>query len=188
MHPPWRFPGNKQAGVCENPQGVLIDQISGQYHYSGVWLNEETICRMNLSVFGDADGEEWKRFSYDPKTVKLEDFGQFFFLEQGFPAPNRQGRPRLFLAVWAPKQPLSLPINVVVFYSPNTGGGYPADTYPYASAYPYRYRLRDEAKANQTPCSQQAPVKDLFQPYPRRGHQLCAGRLQDHLPVDRRGT
>jgi hypothetical protein len=157
-----------EAGVCDNPRGVLATPDGqGAYRYRDLYLNDETICRLNLSVFGDPESEEWKRLSYESHLVILKNFGQFLFLEQGFPAPNRQGRPRLLLAVWAPSKPLGTPVNVIVFYSPNTAAdvGYPADSYPYAESYPYRFRLRTDEKMT-TPCSTSGRVRDLIQPYP----------------------
>jgi hypothetical protein len=168
------YPPGTTVGICENAGGVLMEAAGSDYKYSGVWLNDESMSCLSDPVFGDPNAKEWTRLNHQTIGVPIARHGQLMFVEFGYPAPNGSGRPKLLAAVWAPSKQLTPPINAVVFYSPNTGEGYPADRYPYASAYPYRLRLLNGYAGKA--CSQAAPVSDLIQPYTALGTQyLIAG-------------
>jgi hypothetical protein len=163
------YPPGTNVRICENANGALLEATGNGYKYRGVWLNDESMFRLADPVFGNPDAKEWNRLNHENVLVPLSRHGQFVFLEFGYPPPNGNGRPRLLIAAWAPLKQLTPPINVIVFFSPNTGGGYPADSYPFTSAYPYRLRiLKDYASK---PCSQSAPIDTIIQPYTGLGIQ-----------------
>jgi hypothetical protein len=142
-----------------NPAGALLESHSGSLTYRGHWLENTLIGRLADPIFGKPDADGWDRFGNDKRSLAAKDFGTFALLEFGFPAPNMAGRPRYLVGVWYPNKPLGETADVNVFFSPNTGDGYPPDAYPYAKAYPYQTKPRKGA------ASAKFKLEDVDQPY-----------------------
>jgi len=142
-----------------NPVATLIEARGADFAYRGLWLDKLYLARLSDPIGGTKTAVDWKRFAHEKPTLAAKDSGTFAVLEFGFPAPNVTGRPRFLVGVWYPNSQLGDVADVNVFFSPNTGPPYPADSYPFAKGYPYEMLPKDGRKGPKY------TLDDLDQPY-----------------------